>query len=127
MTRAEEQLEYLCRAEDIIRNGRKANLPYKLPIPVKRDKNNKLTAYYSTRDWFAKIVEETFEAHEYATLHNCDEYESGEFEFELAMELADIITVCTSYLESLGYNEEARSGLFRLVNEKNRNCGYLED
>ena len=48
------------------------------------------------KGWFAKINEETFEAHEQAVLGNKDAE---------AEELTDIITVCVSMLEDMGYNQ----------------------
>jgi hypothetical protein len=42
----------------------------------------------------------------------------------VADELTDVITVCTSFLEALGYNEHARMAVQRRVNEKNQRRGY---
>lgn len=43
----------------------------------------------------------------------------------LAEELTDVITVCTSWLYALGYDEEQRGEVQRRVNEKNRERGYF--
>ena len=88
-----------------------------LPRPVIRDGNGKLTKNYSPRDWYLKLQEEIFEV-----------MEIGVFEDEdVAEEIADIITVCISWLESLGFTEEKRSEIFAAVNEKNKKRGYFEE
>ena len=45
----------------------------------------------------------------------------------LAEELTDIITAATTALAMLGYDEEARTTMQALVNEKNRLRGYWEE
>lgn len=45
-------------------------------------------------------------------------------EEELAEKLTDVITVCTSWIDALGYDEEARGKLQERVNEKNKARGY---
>ena len=87
-----------------------------LPRPVIRDKNGKLTRDYSTRDWFLKLQEEIFEAFEESNDKYINHYE-----------VADIITVCISYLNAIGYNEKMRSELFRRVNEGNEKRGYFKE
>ena len=89
-----------------------------LPRPVIRDGNGKLTKDYSSRDWFLKLQEEIFEVME-------SEMKFIYAEF-LVEEIADIITVCISYLNAKGYDEEKRSEIFRRVNEKNEKRGYFE-
>lgn len=42
-----------------------------------------------------------------------------------ALELTDVITVCVSWLDADGWDEEARGELQREVNEKNRERGYF--
>lgn len=42
-----------------------------------------------------------------------------------ALELTDVITVCVSWLEADGWDEEARGELQREVNEKNKKRGYF--
>ena len=73
--------------------------------------------HLDTKGWFAKINEETFEAHEQAVLGNKDAE---------AEELTDIITVCVSMLEDMGYNQAARMKIQRDVNEKNEKRNYLK-
>ena len=43
----------------------------------------------------------------------------------LAEKLTDIITVCTSWLDALGYDETMRGELQKRVNEKNKDRGYF--
>jgi len=83
--------------------------------------------------WIAKLIEETHEVVQEATeFWDLDEHR-GCLEPEavaatadrLALELTDVITVCTSWLYVLGYDEKARGELQRLVNEKNRERGYF--
>lgn len=45
---------------------------------------------------------------------------------EMAEELCDIITVCTSFLEATGYDLEERKKLFRKINLKNHARGYFD-
>ena len=70
-----------------------------LPRPVIRDGNGKLIADHTPRDFYLKLQEE----------------------------IADIITVCISYLNANGYDEEKRSELFAKVNEKNEKRGYFKE
>lgn len=90
-----------------------------LPRPVIRDGNGKLIKDYSTRDWFLKLQEEIFEVME--------AYYNGGSAKNIAEEIADVITVCISYLSAIGYNEKMRSEIFRRVNEKNEKRGYFEE
>lgn len=43
----------------------------------------------------------------------------------LAEKLTDIITVCTSWINALGYDEYLRGEVQRRVNEKNKKRGYF--
>lgn len=43
----------------------------------------------------------------------------------LAEKLTDIITVCTSWIDALGYDETMRGEVQRRVNEKNKKRGYF--
>ena len=85
-----------------------------LPRPVIRDKNDKLVKDYSLREWYLKLQEEIFEAFE-------------DKEYINHYEIADIITVCISYLNAIGYNENGRSEIFAAVNEKNEKRGYFKE
>ena len=42
----------------------------------------------------------------------------------LAEKLTEIITVCTSWIDALGYDEVKRAEIQRKVNDKNRRRGY---
>ena len=100
------------------------------PIPVIKDKHGKLTKDYSTKDWFAKIQEEVTEAHAVAAViddcKECGERIEDITYKKLAEELQDLITVCTSMLQWLGFDESKRNELAMQVNDKNRNRGYFE-
>ena len=43
----------------------------------------------------------------------------------LALELTDVITVCTSWLHALGYDEYLRGEVQKRINEKNKARGYF--
>ena len=43
----------------------------------------------------------------------------------LAEKLTDVITVCTSWIHALGYDEYLRGELQKRVNEKNKKRGYF--
>ena len=90
-----------------------------LPRPVVRDGNGKLVKDYSARDWYLKLQEEIFEVSE-----SIMEDVHAEITAE---EIADVITVCISWLESFGYDEEKRSEIFAKVNEKNEKRGYFKE
>ena len=101
------------------------------PIPCRKFKNA------STLAWIAKIVEETDEVvQEAAILGDCadgegmvdhDIYGIVSVKKRLATELTDVVTVCVSWLDALGYGEAARGRLQRGVNEKNRRRGYHDE
>lgn len=74
--------------------------------------------------WIAKLVEETNEVVQEAESIE-ENWCSVSTTDRLAIELTDIITVCVSWLDALGYDEEARGELHRRVNEKNRERGYF--
>ena len=94
-----------------------------LPRPVIRDDNGKFTKYYLPRDWFLKLQEEVFEVQRET---NLNEVKYGHILY-IAEEIADVITVCISYLNALGYDEKKRSEIFRRVNEKNEKRGYFKN
>lgn len=88
------------------------------PLPVKRDKYGiEVATSYTFDDWFFKIIEEVEEARIEANNNNRE---------HLAEELTDVITVCVSFLNALGYNQEARAEFQRKVNDKNASRGYLK-
>ena len=94
------------------------------PIPCRKFKNA------LTPKWIAKLVEETNEVEQEATLLSrrmataCDYVVNDS---ALAEELTDVITVCVSWLDTLGYDETARERLQERVNEKNRERGYHDE
>ena len=76
-------------------------------------------------DWAAKLNKEVYEIiRRTAYIERlADEADDDDVE-RLAEELTNVITVCTSWLAALGYDEARRGELQRLVNEKNRERGY---
>jgi hypothetical protein len=86
-----------------------------------------------TAKWMAKLSEETNEViQEASEFWDLDEHRGcldpeavAATADRLVLELTDVITVCTSWLYALGYDEEMRGELQRLVNEKNRERGYF--
>ncbi len=84
-----------------------------LPRPVARDSKSNVSTY-SELDWVYRVREEL------------DEALAAETWAEKGEEIADAITVCVSWLESLGFTEHARIELFRKVNAKNQARGYME-
>lgn len=84
--------------------------------------------------WIAKLIEETHEVIQEATIFkeiadedgmvDHDTYGLLDVKKRLATELTDVITVCTSWLDALGYDEEALGKLQERVNEKNLMWGY---
>lgn len=93
-----------------------------LPRPVICDGNGKRIKDYTTRDFFLKLQEEIFEV---VDQHYMRDW-SGSTNIGIAEEIADIITVCISYLNAIGYDEKGRSEIFRRVNEKNEKRGYFK-
>ena len=89
-----------------------------LPIPVKKDSNGKLVKDYSYDDWTRKITEEFREILEEVLVED---------NTRIAEELQDLITVCTSYLDFLGFDQKKRIELTKHINEKNRMRGYFEE
>lgn len=87
-----------------------------------------------TPEWVAKLKEEVHEVIQEATYlesltanyyAETDIEEVGVTEKRIAEELTDVITVCVSWLDTLGYDEAARERLQERVNEKNRKRGYF--
>ncbi|MEX5285833.1 hypothetical protein QCO44_09340 [Selenomonas sputigena] len=82
--------------------------------------------------WIAKLIEETHEVVQEA--HIISQLTDEEMlkkllqnaQMRLALELTDVITLCTSWLDALGYDEEARGKLQERVNEKNHKRGDWE-
>lgn len=92
------------------------NNEYFFPHPVLRDRKKEYRGQaVNLYDWAGKIREEVAEAEV--------EIKAGDM-MKLAVELQDIITVCTSFQEFLGYDFEKRQKLCKSVNEKNEKRGY---
>ena len=89
----------------------------------------------ATTEWVAKLCEETTEViQEAVILEDCadevgtvdhDAYGIVDVKKRLATELTDVITLCTSWLYAIGYDEYLRGELQRRVNEKNKARGYF--
>nr|DAK31969.1 MAG TPA: triphosphate pyrophosphohydrolase [Caudoviricetes sp.] len=88
----------------------------------------------ATTEWVAKLYEETHEVAQEAIKLFClhcaqcgeeDEAAIEAVETNLAEELTDVITVCVSWLDALGYDEKARGVVQWRVNEKNKKRGYF--
>ncbi len=124
-TEYEQALNYLCWLKEL--KVLRENI---LPRPVIRDKSGKLIKDYTPRDWYLKLPEKYFEIvaefHDEFLKYNDVGLKNALFS-ETAEKLADVITVCISYLESLGYDENKRSELFAKVNEKNEKRGYFKE
>ena len=98
------------------------------PVPCRNFKDASIV------EWIAKLVEETHEVVQEAEILEDLADEDGTVDSDqlglvdvkerMAIELTDVITVCTSWLDALGYDEEARDTLQKRVNEKNRKRGY---
>lgn len=93
-----------------------------LPRPVIRDGNGKPFKKHTSKYFFLRLQEEIFEVMEAENFGRDDEFDDS-----IAKEIADVITVCISQLEALGYDEEKRSEIFRRVNEKNERRGYFKE
>ena len=106
------------------KSTRKQNYDF-LPLPIKFDASGRSMKAYSLEDWFLKIMEEFLKAH-LACKENLN-FKAGDFyptversgTGVLAEKLTDIITLCTTFLETLGFDQKARAELQRRVNEKN--------
>ncbi len=94
-----------------------------LPRPVIHDGNGKRIKNYTPSDFYLKFQEEIFEV---VDQHYMRDW-SGSTNIGIAEEIADIITVCISYLNAIGYDEKGRSEIFRRVNEKNEKRGYFKE
>lgn len=88
----------------------------KFPVPVMRDRQMIYSKDTGLDAWLKKLREEYREA--------AIEAADGNIE-ALAMELQDIIHVCTTWQETLGYNLDKRQALCQRVNFKNFKRGYF--
>ncbi len=94
---------------------------FAFPVPVKRDSKREYTGSTSSKEWFLRIQDEIIEA--VIEAEWCKG--AGDNRERLAEELQDVIHVCTSYQEALGYDFNKRQKLCRKVNEKNKVRGYF--
>ena len=86
-----------------------------------------------TAEWIAKLSEETNEViQEASEFWDLDEHRGcldpeavAATADRLVLELTDVITVCVSWLDALGYDEKARGVVQWRVNEKNKKRGYF--
>lgn len=84
--------------------------------------------------WVAKLIEEIHEVVQEAAIleENADEdgtvdhdiYGLVDVKKRLIIELTDVITLCTSWLDALGCDETMRGEVQRRVNKKNKERGY---
>lgn len=93
------------------------------PRPCVKFKLNPISA------WIAKLMEETAEAVHVAAEWAEDDDKTMEGNVivppeDLAEGLTDVITVCTSWLDALGYDEVKRAEIQGEVNDKNSRRGY---
>ncbi|MFC2315910.1 MAG: hypothetical protein ACFNLO_08415 [Selenomonas massiliensis] len=86
-----------------------------------------------TAEWMAKLSEETNEVIQEASMFwDLDEHRGcldpeavAATADRLALELTDVVHVCVSWLDAMGYDEKVRGNLHRRVNEKNHERGYF--
>lgn len=105
-----------------------------LPHPVTFD-GKRSTSEYTLRGWLAKLKEEVSEVEaEVDKVGNITSpdlmlrtnTQKEEMSNDLSEELTDVITVCASTLNWLGWTIYGRAQLQKKVNEKNRKRGYWE-
>lgn len=103
-----------------------------LPHPVTFD-GKRSTSEYTLRSWLAKLKEEVSEVEaevdKVGNMTNPDTLiltntQKEEKINDLAEELTDVITVCASTLNWLGWTLYGRAQLQKKVNAKNRKRGY---
>ena len=77
-------------------------------------------------DWAAKLNKEVYEVIRRTAYIKrlADEADDDDVE-RLAEELTNVITVCTSWLDALGYDEEKRGELQKRINEEKKKRGYF--
>lgn len=103
-----------------------------LPTPIIKDKLGLHVAHYSLEKWFETIARYVLKAHaecrEEVTIVQNGLYPQWQKKniSGLAARTTELITVCTSLLNSLGYDEKARLELQREVNDKNREAGLTK-
>lgn len=107
------------RIEELEAELARAGVAVIIPVPCRKFRGA------STLEWVAKLAEETQEVIAEANVleAGADVYVKN----KLSEELTDVITVCVSWLDTLGYDEAARERLQERVNEKNRKRGYHDE
>lgn len=102
--------------QDVVRESE-----FAFPVPVKHDSQREYTGSTSPKVWFLRIQDELMEA-----IIEADWCKGiGDNRARLAEELQDIIHVCTSYQDAIGYDFKKRQELCEKVNKKNRARGYF--
>lgn len=90
--------------------------------------------YEKTLDWVAEFSKKTNEVIQEAGylgglvddfFTETDIEDVGVTEKRLALKLTEVITFCTSWLNRIGYFENERDEMQRIVNKKNREHGYF--
>ena len=112
----------------------------KFPLPVKKNKFGQDVSKLTADDYYRQLVEKILNAHQayilqvvkkimyYDGCGQCAEQvedvmnNDGEAE-----KLVDIMTWCVTRLEQIGYNEEERQVIYRVVNARNHKLGYFGD
>lgn len=75
-------------------------------------------------DWAAKLNKEVYEVIRGAAyIERLADEADDDDEACLAEDLTNVITVCTSWLHALGYDEARRGELQKRINEKNKKRG----
>lgn len=95
---------------------------FAFPEPVKHDSKREYTYNTPSKEWFLRIQDEIIEA--VIEAEWCKG--AGDNRERLAEELQDIIHVCTSYQDVLGYDFNKRQELCKKVNKKNKARGYFD-
>ena len=103
-------------------------------IDMTRPQPSSEFCYLKTLDWVAELSKKTNEVVQEAGclgglvddfFIETDIEDVGVTEKRLALKLTEVITFCTSWLNRIGYFENERDELQRLVNEKNKARGYF--
>ena len=124
LVECEQEIQRLKEENALLKCENKRIINVIKPQPCKKFHNA------SVLEWIAKLIEETHEVVQEA--HIISQLADEEMlkrllqnaQMRLALELTDVITVCTSWLDALGHDEEARGKLQKRVNEKNKARGY---
>ena len=81
-------------------------------------------AHAGTVDWVAKLNEEVYEViRRAAYVERIADEADDDDDACLAEDLTNVITVCTSWIAALGYDEARRGELQKRINEENKKRG----